>query len=75
MTASFHPHDPRIQAYLDWKRLNHGRDDDEDWGEEDALDDLAQECGLLEDGFCTLAGTEYCDWECPFAAGGDSNGI
>jgi hypothetical protein len=24
------------------------------------------ECGLQEDGSCSLAGTEDCDWECPF---------
>lgn len=25
------------------------------------------ECGETDDGFCTLAGTEYCDFECPFS--------
>jgi hypothetical protein len=31
------------------------RDDD------DGLDD----CGMMADGHCMLAGTEFCDWECP----------
>lgn len=29
-----------------------------------------QECGRLPDhmgGGCTLAGTEHCDWDCPFS--------
>ena len=26
-----------------------------------------QECGMTEDGYCTLAGTEFCDWECPYS--------
>ena len=25
-----------------------------------------QECGMLDDGTCMLAGTEFCDWDCPF---------
>ena len=38
-------------------------DDDEeaDWDDEDGDDD----CGLLEDGQCLMAGTEHCDFECP----------
>ncbi len=24
------------------------------------------DCGMLPDGTCMLAGTEDCDWECPF---------
>lgn len=33
-------------------------------------DDLAEaemNCGMGPDGFCTLAGTEQCDFECPFS--------
>lgn len=36
-------------------------DDPRDWDEEDG-DDM--DCGLMADGQCMLAGTEWCDWEC-----------
>lgn len=26
-------------------------------------------CGEMPDGGCSLAGTEYCDWSCPFSDG------
>ncbi len=29
-------------------------------------DDPTDECGLMDDGQCMLAGTEWCDFECPF---------
>jgi hypothetical protein len=29
--------------------------------------DLMSECGKDNSGGCSLAGTEYCDWECPFS--------
>jgi hypothetical protein len=42
----------------DWR----GDDDDRDWDDDESdLDD----CGLMEDGQCTQAGTEYCDFGCP----------
>lgn len=47
-------------------------EDDHDWcgdcGEcEDCLDIAMDECGRMRDGICTKAGTEYCDWDCPFS--------
>ncbi len=27
-------------------------------------DECEQECGLMPDGQCMLAGTEHCDWDC-----------
>ena len=36
-------------------------DDPRDW-DEDGDDDI--NCGLGPDGQCTLAGTEWCDWDC-----------
>jgi hypothetical protein len=36
-------------------------DDDDD----DFDNDPASECGQLSDGTCMMAGTEFCDWECP----------
>lgn len=41
--------------------------DDADDGSEDDPDDWMDECGFVPgEGVCTLAGTEWCDWECPF---------
>lgn len=36
-------------------------DDESDDDTEDGL----EECGMMPDGQCTLAGTEWCDWHCP----------
>jgi hypothetical protein len=33
----------------------------------DALEDLLDECGQDASGYCHYAGTEYCDFECPFS--------
>lgn len=42
---------------------------DEDRGpdDDDAIEALMDDCGQNADGECSLAGTEYCDWECPFS--------
>lgn len=40
---------------------------DEDATDEGALDALDEDCGQMPDGSCQFAGTEYCDWECPFS--------
>jgi hypothetical protein len=29
--------------------------------------DPADECGMTADGYCMLAGSEWCDFECPFS--------
>jgi len=34
--------------------------------EDDDAEDEAN-CGQTPDGLCQLAGTEYCDWSCPFS--------
>lgn len=37
--------------------------DDDDQPE---FEDLwMDECGMMPDGYCMLAGTEWCDWDCP----------
>lgn len=41
-------------------------DGNPDATEEDALEDLIGECVQMPDGSCTMAGSEYCDFECPF---------
>jgi len=30
-------------------------------------DDGLDECAMTSDGYCMLAGTEHCEWECPIA--------
>lgn len=44
-------------------------DDPEDFSDEDAIEELEADCGMTRDGGCTMAGSEYCDWECPFSGG------
>jgi hypothetical protein len=41
---------------------------DPDATDDDALDFLSDECGKDANGSCSQAGTEYCDWECPFSS-------
>ena len=55
----------RIREELAWMRDNEGHD----VTEQDALDHLLQECGQTDDGDCLLAGSEHCDFECPFRDG------
>lgn len=40
--------------------------DDGPHGDDDALEHLSQECGKLDDGSCMYAGSEQCEFECPF---------
>jgi hypothetical protein len=38
-----------------------------DWDvDEDPYEEAVANCGQLPDGTCMLAGSEYCDFECPF---------
>lgn len=39
-------------------------DDDRDEFEEDGPDDW-EDCGLMPDGQCSMAGSEHCDFTCP----------
>lgn len=38
-------------------------DDDNEYDEDDY--DPIEDCGMTQDGHCMLAGTEFCDWDCP----------
>ena len=40
--------------------------DDEEFEDDDELHD---DCGLMADGQCMKAGSEDCDWECPYSHG------
>ena len=53
-------------------------DDDDEWwsdmdddgdGPDSALDRAAGECSMMADGQCGQAGSEHCDFECPFRDG------
>ena len=37
--------------------------------EHDEIDPI-DECGIGQDGICMLAGTEHCDFDCPYRDGG-----
>lgn len=39
-------------------------DDDHVFDYMDEGDEFEEECGLMPDGQCVLAGTEHCDWDC-----------
>lgn len=39
---------------------------DADASDDDAAEYLSEECGKDQRGRCSMAGTEYCDFECPF---------
>lgn len=43
-------------------------DDDfeDDHEDENILDAAIDACGIGQDGLCMLAGTEFCDFDCPF---------
>ena len=47
------------------------RNDDEyydEYGHEichEMVDDGWDSCGMMPDGLCMLAGSEWCDWDCP----------
>jgi hypothetical protein len=52
-----------IRETKEWMQINGSPDADDD----DACDHLMEDCGKDASGRCSLAGTEYCDWECPFS--------
>jgi hypothetical protein len=57
-----------IAETKDFLNLNYDpTDDDDGYTDDDAIDHLMDECGQDGDGNCSMAGTEYCDWDCPFS--------
>lgn len=49
----------------------HDEDDDEDYFDDleyeiDELEEAMQNCSKMRNGSCLQAGSEYCDFECPF---------
>lgn len=53
----------KLQERQEWADANM---DEESADAFDPVEDAMGECGLTDDGFCMLAGTEYCDFDCPF---------
>ncbi len=51
-----------------WEAYEEEDDFDDDYEDDfdDELEDALMNCGQLRDGTCMHAGSEYCDWECPF---------
>jgi len=52
-----------VQETQEWMQLNV----DVDATGNDAYESLLQDCGQMDDGTCLQAGSEYCDWDCPFS--------
>lgn len=66
-----HSHVDSLADDVDW--IDEDEEDFDDFGfddeEEDEYDRALDECGQLPKhlgGGCTLAGTEHCDFDCPF---------
>lgn len=52
-----------IKETREYLEINSDRDVDDN----DALDYLIGDCGMDANGFCSKAGSEECDFECPFS--------
>lgn len=58
---------PVPDEYHDADRGFGESDDYDDDPPPDPFDEALGECGMTQGGDCMLAGTEFCDWECPIA--------
>lgn len=56
-----------IDETKEYLELNYDYDDDESPTDDDAMEHLIGECGKDRSGYCSMAGSEYCDFECPFS--------
>jgi hypothetical protein len=70
-----------LNAYARWEKENGSvedefTDDDSDWSYDDSIDDdderdevedAMDNCGQMADGLCMYAGSEQCEFECPFS--------
>lgn len=60
----------RVEALPEPDDISYPAQDMDDYDDEPEPDEFEQamsECGMTNDGFCILAGTEHCDWDCPIA--------
>lgn len=62
---------PRFMHWL--REMQEHIEDNYDEPHPDAYEMLQAECGKFPDGSCTMAGSEYCDWECPFSLDDDAD--
>ena len=62
MMAQRHKLEQAIHEMQEHLQLSGSPEADED----EAIESLMQDCGKLRDGSCSLAGSEYCDFECAF---------
>lgn len=56
-----------IKETKEFLELNRDHDEDEGPTDDDAFDSLMDDCGMMDDGGCSMVGSEYCDWDCPFS--------
>jgi hypothetical protein len=52
-----------VKETREWLEIN----TNPDATEMDAYENLMGECGKSSSGYCSMAGSEYCDFECPFS--------
>ena len=64
--GSFHAYGNAPWDYPDYDDDSYGDDDYDEDDEEDEFQYHLDNCGQMPDGSCGLAGTEHCDFECPF---------
>ena len=58
-----------IRDIREYMNLNMDHPDDEEFSDEDAWEHAMMECGQDGTGRCSLAGTEFCDWDCALNQG------
>ena len=56
-----------IKEEKEFREVNFDYDDDGGPNDDECIDHFLDECGHDGSGGCSLAGTEYCDWDCPFS--------
>lgn len=63
------PNEHDEEWYTEENAAYWGEDFDEEsfWEGEEYSDEDLLACGVMRDGHCSFAGSEYCDWSCPVA--------
>lgn len=65
MIVEFEPDGKKVKSIT--HKIVEDDDDvfDYEQDDEDNFDKALSECGVMSDGLCSMAGSEFCDWECP----------
>lgn len=66
-TSNLSARSPNIDALVPYGLQDFEDDQDRDEWIDDPLEEAMSNCGMLPDGICMKAGSEECDWECPFS--------